>query len=268
MIKTEVVLEALNVLCHAGVERPEDGMECDASGGRSKKEVTIHDFIPLALCGRRSGNQHLAGANPDWESDISLPKDIRKRGDGRLGLQLDYNWSYKHLDPRYDYDFTKLNDTRVYFRGDEKYKRPCGWQRFALKVLDEFGDNAWLGNQFRSTQSVSGEWPVSYHGTQEKFVEAIIGENYKKGPGQRYGLGIYSTPDIDIAERFAVEFTANSTRKKYKVIMQNRINPGERQVCQRKDFWLVQIHERASLEEEKEIVRKAIRPYGLLLKEV
>lgn len=38
------------------------------------------------------------------------------------------------FDPGYDYDFTHLEDTETYHRGGEVYERPCGWNRFALKV--------------------------------------------------------------------------------------------------------------------------------------
>ena len=36
--------------------------------------------------------------------------------------------------PQFDYDFTRLTDTETYWRGGEKYERPCGWYRFGLKV--------------------------------------------------------------------------------------------------------------------------------------
>lgn len=38
------------------------------------------------------------------------------------------------FDHQYDYDFRKLKDTEAYYRGGELYERPCGWQRFGLKV--------------------------------------------------------------------------------------------------------------------------------------
>ena len=176
------------------------------------------------------------------------------------------------FDPRFDYDFTNLRDTETFRRGGEVYERPCGWQRFALRVnllltyltfclflplicytqlqvcwllcsiqnqkncwiiamffianiqfctytwsmthitlisisfhclifkmtkeqrptkpfqchvnilsqvLDDYDGNAWLGTQYRSTQSVPGEWPVSYHGTSKKGADGIIEGHYK-----------------------------------------------------------------------------------------
>ncbi|KAM9770462.1 uncharacterized protein ACNS7B_010139 [Menidia menidia] len=126
---------------------------------------------------------------------------------------------------KYDHDFTKLRDTETYRRGGEVYERPCGWYRFGLKVLNKYDGNEWLGNCYRSTRSVPGEWPVSYHGTSKRGAEGIIEGFYKPGPGQVYGRGIYSTPYIAVAEAYAHHFTSQKDGKRYKVILQNRINP-------------------------------------------
>ncbi|XP_039663512.1 uncharacterized protein LOC120563421 [Perca fluviatilis] len=290
MIDAEVALEALSVICHAGVisaqrQRSEAGLAAivpDVAAQLlrplqtlqlSVTQLTIHDLIPLALCGDTSCHSRSAAVSSAYQDGqyvcaLSLPNDIDE--DNKTGAIIikDYQWTKEHFDPKFDYDFTKLKDTKEYYRGGEKYKRPCGWQRFALKVLDEFGDNTWLGNPGRSTQSVPGEWPVSYHGTKEICVEAIIEKNYKKGNRAVYGPGIYSTPNIDIAEGYAHEFPSERTGKKYKTVLQNRINPEYRKMYNHDQYWLVPIDEGTSEEEEKEIVRKAIRPYGLLLKEI
>ncbi|KAK9516223.1 hypothetical protein VZT92_024166 [Zoarces viviparus] len=131
-------------------------------------------------------------------------------------------------------------------------------------VLDKYEDNTWLGNMNRETESVPGEWPVSYHGTQEQYVKAITEGNYKPGDGKVYGYGVYSTPDIKIAKEYATEFRCKG--QKYKVVMQNRINPKYRKKCKiQEDYWLVPIEDTTKM---REIVKKAIRPYGLLLIEV
>ncbi|XP_078024435.1 uncharacterized protein LOC144463574 [Epinephelus lanceolatus] len=169
----------------------------------------------------------------DLQQDISEDKKT-----GQIIIEPNnYPWSKEHLDPRFNYDFSKLKDTEKYYRGGELYERPCGWQRFALKVLDKYEDNTWLGNRWRTTQSVAGEWPVSYHGTKQEHVKAIIEEHFTTG-------------------------------KKYKVILQNRINPEYREIYEEDNYWLVPIPENASEKEQREIVEKAIRPYGLLLKEI
>jgi hypothetical protein len=64
------------------------------------------------------------------------------------------------LDPDYDYDFTDIKDEGVTFmRGNLEYKRPRGWERIALNVLDKYDDNNWLGinNRRNLTSSVQNE---------------------------------------------------------------------------------------------------------------
>ncbi|XP_071315052.1 uncharacterized protein [Trachinotus anak] len=170
--------------------------------------------------------------------------------------------------PQYDYDFTHLRDTETYWRGGEKYERPNGWFRFGLKVLDKYDGNTWLGTSYRSTQSCPGEWPVSYHGTSKKGSEGIIEGHYKPGPGQVYGRGIYSTPEIAEAIYYAKTFTSKKNGKNYKVILQNRINPEYREKYNNDKYWLIPIPQGTSDGDEQRVVERAIRPYGLLIKEV
>ncbi|XP_023275738.1 uncharacterized protein LOC111665091 [Seriola lalandi dorsalis] len=170
--------------------------------------------------------------------------------------------------PQFDYDFTSLTDTETYLRGGEKYERPCGWYRFGLKVLDKYDEVTWLGTSYRSTQSCPGEWPVSYHGTSKKGAEGIIEGHYKPGPREKYGRGIYSTPDISEAKQYAKTFTSKKDKKKYKVILQNRINPKYRKKYNNDKYWLIPIPRGTSDKEEQKMVERAIRPYGLLIKKV
>ncbi|MGH0186149.1 UNVERIFIED_CONTAM: hypothetical protein FKN15_020396 [Acipenser sinensis] len=157
------------------------------------------------------------------------------------------------LDPCYDYDFTEIRDNAVFERGGETYTRPCGWYRFALKVLGKYEDgNGWLGARTArstATQSVPGEWPVSYHGTNKDGAKKIPTEYYKPGNRARYGRGIYSTPNLKCAEGFSTVFTDNN--KNFKVVLQNRINPKKRKIVPKyPDYWLIETTE----EEEKEAV--------------
>ncbi|XP_075968775.1 uncharacterized protein LOC142971920 [Anarhichas minor] len=177
----------------------------------------------------------------------------------------------KFFDSAYDCDFTDLSDSAEYMRGDELYQRPKGWYRMALKVKDRYPDgDAWLGTEGWRSHSVPGEWPVSYHGTGLDGVKGIIRSNYTAGERDMYGRGIYSTPDIHVAERenYAKTFTSEATGKSYKVILQNRINPEKREICQRSDYWLIPVPNGASAAEEKQIVESSIRPYGILIKEI
>ncbi|KAL7890981.1 hypothetical protein AOLI_G00004570 [Acnodon oligacanthus] len=89
------------------------------------------------------------------------------------------------------------------------------------------------------------------------------------GPGQLYGRGIYSTPDVLEADFYAMfkTFKSNKTGKTYKVIMQNRINPQKRVITAKENYWLIPVPEGTSAAKEKSIVEESIRPYGILIKE-
>ncbi|XP_076118704.1 uncharacterized protein LOC143099673 [Alosa pseudoharengus] len=175
------------------------------------------------------------------------------------------------FDSRFDCDFTNVRDkcTR-YMRGNEVYFRPYGWMRFALKVLDKYDDgNAWLGSPGHRTQSDRCEWPVSYHGTSLDGAKGIISTHYKPGSGQVYGRGVYSTPDVNVAEShgYTKTFVSKKNGKTYKVCMQNRINPKVREITANQEYWLVPVPACTSTSQERDIVMGAIRPYNLLLKE-
>ncbi|XP_072553574.1 uncharacterized protein [Salminus brasiliensis] len=171
------------------------------------------------------------------------------------------------FDQQFDYDFRSGSDSSRPSRGGESYSRPWGWYRCALRVLNKYpGGNAWLGSPGWREESSPGEWPVSFHGTSIEGAKGIPGSHYKPGPGQVYGRGIYSTPDICEAIQYAKNFTFRN--KTYRVIMQNRINPQNRVQTSRKDYWLISIPEGTSPAKEKEIVEASIRPYGILIKEM
>jgi ubiquitin len=154
------------------------------------------------------------------------------------------------LAPAYDYDFTHISDHGVSFsRGGHGYRRPYGWQRYAIRVNDKFGSNTWLGDS-----DAPGEWPVSYHGTGYHNSLSIADEGYKLVKGVRFALGrgIYSTPSIAIAELYATEFQSNDG-KRYKVVIQNRVNPSS--LDKFGDYWV-------SPRDED------LRPYGLCVKKM
>ncbi|KAK2809668.1 hypothetical protein Q5P01_000502, partial [Channa striata] len=140
-----------------------------------------------------------------------------------------------------------------------------------FQVLDKYEDgNTWLGTRYRSTDSKPGEWPVSYHGTSKPGAEGIIDGGYKPGPRKVYGRGIYSTPLMSTATKYAFQkkFTSTKTGKTYEVILQNRINPEYRKKHNNDEYWLIPIPAGTSPSQEQVMVDRSIRPYGLLLKEV
>lgn len=179
--------------------------------------------------------------------------------------------------PQFDYDFTKIKDgDRKFLRGNEQYVRPCGWNRVALRVVQKYdGGDGWLGTG-------KDAWPVSYHGhsmdgslgiilthegnpkDEPEFLDAaaasVVAEDTR-------GRGVYSTPDVQTAEKHCKKFKSKVDGKTYKVVLQNRINPDKRVKCQREDVWLVYVPEGRNDIQTRAIVQESIRPYGLLLKE-
>lgn len=175
------------------------------------------------------------------------------------------------FDPRYDCDYSNSSVSAQCWRGGEKYERPVGWYRIALKVKGKYPDgDDWLGSDGWRNHSVRGEWPVSYHGTTLDGAKGIIESHYKAGEREKYGRGIYSTPHLRVAEfeEFARTFTSRTTGRKYKVILQNRINPIARYICPFSDYWLIPVPRGTSRGVEKCIVEFSIRPYGILIREV
>ncbi|CAG8719885.1 36050_t:CDS:1 [Racocetra persica] len=158
------------------------------------------------------------------------------------------------LDTEFDFDFTNIDDKdETFTRGGVEYLRPCGWRRFALKVTGKYdnGNDEWLGTD-------TNAWPVSYHGTSKHNSKLIAEEGYllSKGKNFVHGRGIYSTPDVNVAELYAKEFVHGED--KYLVIIQNRVNPkGLRKIPKEKtvvgEYWVT----------NKD---KDIRPYGICIR--
>ncbi|XP_071368170.1 uncharacterized protein [Centroberyx affinis] len=237
MVDRGIRLEVLSVLSGNRIEHLEK------SPKTSGKSLTVDDFHISTILGRGS-------ISNKYESNL------------RVNVE-------ELFDPRYDFDFTSLTKSVDCVRGDESYQRPLGWYRMALKVKDKYPDgNTWLGPDGWRSSSAPGEWPVSYHGTSLDGAKGIITSHYKAGSRAAHGRGIYSTPKLDKAEKlYAKTFKSKTNGKTYKVIMQNRINP-----CQREkpieDTWLIPVARGLSDGEEREIVEESIRPYGILIKEV
>ncbi|XP_063068761.1 uncharacterized protein LOC134460245 [Engraulis encrasicolus] len=186
------------------------------------------------------------------------------------------------FDPKYDFDFRDLSDSDSECEpGGETYKRPIGWNRIALKVWGKYEMSDWLGRGKKEwrNKSVKGEWPVAYHGTSIEGAKGILQQGFKIPEGSFvngkkvkavYGRGVYCPPDIDVAERdgYAKTFTSRKSGKTYKVALQGRINREYRQICVREDYWLIPVPKGTSAEKERDIVDKALRPYGILFKKI
>ncbi|CAG8743675.1 5467_t:CDS:1, partial [Gigaspora rosea] len=67
--------------------------------------------------------------------------------------------------PIYDNDFANQCFGPTLKHGNEPYKPPYGWKRYAINTK-RYSDNKWLG-----TDKIS--WPVSFHGTSKDAAENI-----------------------------------------------------------------------------------------------
>ena len=176
-------------------------------------------------------------------NNSTLTLSVRVRGGSTELHYLDATY----MDPTWDYDFTNVSDGNTKFtRGGHRYYRPCGWKRIAINVTDRYGDNTWLGH----TNS-RGEWAVSYHGTKQPVFDKICEEGYKVGPSNAHGDGVYSSPYISEAERYASEFNYEGVR--YLGVFQNRVNPKSINIVNNEKYWVCPNPAN-------------IRPYGLCVK--
>jgi hypothetical protein len=181
-----------------------------------EKEGILCDKQNLIYCGEEIDEGHLLSEyGIEDSSEITV---VRLRAINANDLLVFDRSSWDH---RYDYDFTNIDDNgKRYTRGGVEYRRPCGWQRFAITVSGKYENEVWLGSS-----NSPGEWPVSYHGTGHEAANSIAKSGYdlSKHHRFRFGRGIYTTPDINVAKAFAKSFTLND--QKYLVVLQNRVNP-------------------------------------------
>lgn len=285
MVDRDVRFEALSALLGSPV-KPVDSLPNKTTG----PVMTPDDLLIAAILGNETLIRKLAFKlrNESHESSVvvktdrlELNDDESKNHEDSLSRVLDEILHLKDeffidesefFDPPYDYDFTGHSTSESCKRGGEPYERPYGWYRMALKVQDKYPDgNTWLGPDGWRKESAPGEWPVSFHGTSLERAKGIIRSHYKAGSGDVHGRGIYSTPKLSVATSpfYSKTFQSQKNGKTYRVVMQNRINPEERQICKEKeDYWLIPVPEGTSAVKEREIVERSIRPYGILIQEM
>ena len=222
------------------------------------KEGTSTDQQRLVFVGRQI-DDHCTLGDYNILTQSTIHMMIRLLGGGVPTLYINDSL----LDPPFDYDFTTITDDGTkFYRGGHRYYRPYGWDRYAIKVLDrpEYRDNKWLGKPGYRVESSEGEWPVCYHGTGVNVSGNIAQEGYLLSMGKRFkfGKGIYSSPSIEVAAKYATEFQHEG--RSYQLVFQNRISPDGLVVIDGSDtgvgeYW-VQSNE------------KLMRPYGICMRPI
>ncbi|XP_071806633.1 uncharacterized protein [Asterias amurensis] len=170
--------------------------------------------------------------------------------------------------PKFDYDFTnEKDDGETYKRGNFKYQRPYGWNRYAIKVVGEYEDDIWLGPNGIRTATTPGEWPVSYHGTATCNVRGIVEEGYKIGHRQLFGKGVYTSPSYkNVDEHYGQNFTHGG--KRYRLILQNRVNEKGLKVVDPSETGIPDFPYWVSQQQDPAKGIFEVRPYGILTREV
>lgn len=160
------------------------------------------------------------------------------------------------------------NSSYNLMRGTEKYYPPYGWFGLGLNVLKKYENDEWLENKTNSSK-----WAIAYHGVGQKLssenikelLNKIVKENKLiqgdtqlkahskdiRHPGKKIGVGVYLTPDINIAEKFSGIIYFN--KKKYKVVIMARVLINKIKEPEDIKFWI--------------LIPKYIRIYRILLKE-
>jgi len=175
-----------------------------------------------------------------------------------MGYVQHYNFIPENeTDPDYDYDYTNLTDTG-FSRGGYTFNRPNGWLKIALKIENKYLDgNDWYGaGNTDRTNSIGGEWPVSFHGTKDhNTITRTIQRGYDMTLATRsqYGVGIYSSPFPEDAEYYAEEFVWKG--KKIKAMFMNRIHMSYTNVVKNGRYFVTTND-------------RMIRPIAVLIKEV
>ncbi|CAB3406292.1 unnamed protein product [Caenorhabditis bovis] len=182
-------------------------------------------------------------------------------------FETDYDIEQKQLDellhasqlksyqfePKYDFDFTHINDTgNTFLRGGLPYTRPVGSKRFAITVLGKYGNNHWIEC---SGKTGNGEWPVAFHGTQEatSIDFAKNGFDVEKCKKVEANKALLCTPDPNTARKYGRLYIKDGVT--YNMIFQMRVDPSKIDVVRKADstmgeFWTVP---RGA----------SVRPYGL-----
>ena len=170
-----------------------------------------------------------------------------------------------------DYEGNTISPNSSYnlMRGTEKYYPPYGWFGIGLKVKGEYDNDDWLDKN-------SNKWAIAYYSIGQNsssnkaieiLKEIIIEKKLNQGinqfkcssmdkrhPNKKVGVGIYLTPDINIAERFSERILIN--KKKYRVVLMAKVLIDKIKEPEDINYWIIS-------KENKEFIRF----YRILVKE-
>jgi hypothetical protein len=197
-------------------------------------------------------------------------------GDKYIGHQYIKPFRHLRIDettfcPKWNRDFRIDKNVIHEWRGGFPYDAPAGFMRYGLMVSGRFdnGNDRWL-----EMWNLPGEWAVAYHGTKADLVNSITQSPLRPGPNNVYGRGVYCSPNVEEAARYAPSFTIDG--RTYKYVFMCRVNVSSVHHCEerpcpeagnptftlhitsRRDYWFVNAENQNY---------QNIRTYGLLVRE-
>jgi hypothetical protein len=195
----------------------------------------------------------------------SLPSlyDFKIILDGLIRLKCKIPLEY--LD--YKYNFISPNLSLTNKRGSEKYEPPYGWLGIGLNVINIYDnvDNSWLKKD-------NDSWAIAYYGfgkyLSSKEIGNMLNDAIVKGvfkrelsikckdfdirhKPKRIGVGIYLSPNVNIAAKNSGTFDFN--KKKYKFVLMAKVSTKNIKEPDDHSFWILD--------------DKYIRIYKILVKE-
>jgi len=206
-----------------------EGVVEESDGVRWLK--VFHEQAPPSPCGRP-------------ESNASFLQKLRQTICQECNMQP---WDF---DSRFDCVYSSSSFSGK--RGSSSFSRTPfkGWAKLGLNVSTRYGSDEWIQKK---------AWPIAYHGTKATatVVRGIIRSGLKVRGGQsraqhgeRLGVGIYCSPNILKAMRYAdTAITIDGVQ--YTLVFQCRVRPQEYAKPER-ETWLVKNS-------------SDIRPCGILL---
>lgn len=173
------------------------------------------------------------------------------------------------LASEYDYEYSDTPAHTSRDRNGEAFQWPAGWKKLGLDVssrhnrIDRHG-NEWLHRR--------DGWHVAFHGTSgdsPRTIRSIVRDGLKvRGGrdearnGERYGKGVYCSPEADLAAHYAARDPLTIGNRIFEIVFMLRVRPGYFEerintsiISQRRRVWIVR-------------GGRNVRPCGILYREI